>query len=268
MYAIRSYYATVKQSRNQIEMAQVGYKESKAQQYGSLDLTGEFTHYNIPRTLAPLTPLAISSNTPITTTTDLFSGGIVYTIPIFTGFAQTQEIKIQELSQNIVQIKDKLTKEQLAYNIKILYLSILAQQDAVHAQHSYTTALKKLQDKVTNEVDLGKKAPIDLLKVKSDHTASETREALYKSMITITKATLASLVGIEKIQNISPIHIKVIKPRYRIETLLEDAETLAKVKIEDISIQKADKAIKKSASSKLPQINLTGYAGKNRNNFV
>lgn len=253
----------VKQSRARIDLADTEYKKSNVQRYGSLDFAGEYTHYNLERTLAPLTPSVIGTGTHITTTKDIFSGGVIYTVPLFTGFAQTREIELQELSMKMAGSKDKLTKEQLAYNIKALYLSVLAHKEVLKAQQRYTLALKKLEEKIGYEVKLGKKAPLDLLKAKSDLSASMTKEVLYESTITTIKAALASLVGLKEITGISAIAIHPEKPGYKVDELLEGTASLAKIKIEELAIRKADKTIAKSASSKLPQVSLTGYAGAN-----
>lgn len=253
----------VEKSRLQIQSAQLQHQQSQIAQYGSLDLVGDYTHYNTPRTLAPLTPSAIGSGTPITTSKDLFSGGATYSVPLFTGFEQTRQIQIQALGKQIAHIKYKLTQEQLVYNIKSLYLAILTQQEIKNAQHSYTQALKKLKDQIAYEVELGKKAKIDQIKAQSDLRASQTQEEILQSTITITKATLASLVGLDQIGSISPLHINIKKPSYNTDMLLSNASYLAKIEIKDVEVKKADKTIERNKSSAFPQINLSSYVGKN-----
>lgn len=253
----------IEQSRLQTQQAQLQHRQSQSEQYGSLDFTGEYIHYNTPRTLAPLTPSAIGSGTPIATTEDLFSGGITYSIPLFTGFEQTKQIEIHALSEQMAHMQHKLTQEQLVYNIKALYLAILTLQEIKNAQHAYTLALKKLENQIAYEVQLGKKAKIDLIKARSDLRASQTQEAIFQSNIAITKATLASLAGLEKITSVSSLDITVKKPEYNANKIQGNAAHLAKLKIKDIEVQKAAKTIEKSKSSKLPKVNLSSYAGKN-----
>ncbi len=254
---------TLKLSNNQVKLADIEYKESLAKRYGSLDLSTDLTHYNVARTLAPLTPSVIGSQTPVTTTKDLLSAGVLYTLPLFTGFAQTQDIAINKLSKNIALMRARLNKEQLIYNIKTLYLAILAQQEGLQAQRRYTHALQKLVQSIDYEVKLGKKATLDLLKIQSDLESSRSKETLFETTLAITKASLASLVGIRELRTISPIAIKLKKPHYNLQTLLQDSANLAKIKLEDTAIIKANHAIKKSKASTLPQVNLVGYAGKN-----
>ncbi len=251
-----------KQSQAQIELAQIKREESRVQQYGSLDLVGDYTHYNTPRTLAPLTPTVIGSGVPITTTKDLFSAGVAYSVPLFTGFAQTRQIEIEDIAKQMSRAKARLTKEQLVYNIRSLYLSILAQKEILKAQRTYIHALKSLTKQIAYEVEVGKKAKIDLFKAQSDSRASQTQQEILVSNIEMTKATLSSLVG-KRVKKVTPLRIKVKKPRYSVNQLYAKASGLAKVEMEDMALTKADKMIAKSRSAKLPQVNLSSYAGKN-----
>ena len=260
-------YATVhstvaKQSQTQIDLAQMKRDESKANQYGSIDLAVDATRFNIARTLIPLTPAVISSGQYVTTVENLFSTGIVYNVPLFTGFAQTRQIEIDDIGTQMSQSKAKLTKEQLVYNIRSLYLSILAQQEILKAQKSYTSALQKLSEQITYEVEVGKKAKIDLFKAQSDSQASQTQQEVLTSHIEMTKATLSALVG-KKVSTVSTLNIKVKKPHYSVDRLYEKASGLAKVEMENMTLRKADKMIAKREASNLPQVNFSSYAGKN-----
>ena len=252
----------IKKSKNQIELSNLQHQNSKVMRYGDLNLVGSYTKYNSARTLAPLTPAAMASGEPITTSEDIFSSGVSYSVAIFTGFAQTREMEISNISKNISYIKTKLTKEQLAYNIRSLYLSILAQQELLKAQKNHTNALRKLRKQIKIEVDLGKKANIDLLKVKSDLQSSITYQEIIASNIEITKSTLSALVG-KRVTKLSPIKIKVKKPRYLVDRLYKKIAKLSKIEIENMSLKKADKSISKANSAKLPQVYLNSYLGKN-----
>ncbi len=252
----------VKQSQAQIERAYIKREESRVQQYGSLDLVGDYTHYNTPRTLAPLTPTAIGAGVPITTTQDLFSAGITYNVPLFTGFAQTRQIEIDDIASQMSRAKARLTKEQLVYNIRSLYLSVLAQKEILNAQRTYTHALKKLTKQIAYEVKVGKKAKIDLFKAQSDAQASQTQQEILSANIEMTKATLSALVG-KKIEELTPLAIKIQKPSYSVSKLYAQVSGLVKVEMDTMALRKADKAIAKSKSTKLPQMNFSSYVGKN-----
>ena len=260
-YAIENSTA-MKLSYAQSELAKLNIKESKSGKFGELNLVGSATHYNIERTLAPMTPSSMKSTTPVTTTNDLYSGGLTYNVPLFTGFAQTRDVEINELAKKIGDIKTKLTKEQLIYNIRSLYLSILTQIEIKNAQKSYTKALKKLSKQISYEVKLGKKAMIDELKSNSDIALSNAKEQMLKANIKSTKAVLSSLSGM-RVDRVVKVDFDVVKPDYNLDNLFKTHNTLAKIEIQNLSLKKADKMIEKSSSANLPQLNLSSYYGKN-----
>jgi outer membrane protein TolC len=253
---------TIKVAKAESELAQLQAKVSKSSRFGELNLVGDATHYNIDRTLAPMTPNTIKSGKAITTSQEIYSGGVSYNVPLFTGFAQTRDIEISEIASKMSEIKQKLTKEQLIYNIRSLYLAILTQQEMKKAQHSYTLALKKLNKIIALEVVVGKKAEIDLIKSKVDLELAKTKEKILKTNISTTKATLSALADFE-VSTIEKLDIKVSEPKYNLDELFAQNSTLAKVEVENMALQKANKLIAKSKSANLPQLNLNSYLGKN-----
>jgi outer membrane protein TolC len=253
---------TIQLSHAEMALAKLKRKESSASRFGELNAMGSFTHYNIERTLAPLTPSTIGSGTPITTSKDIFSPGLSYTLPLFTGFAQTREVEIDEIASIMANVKMHLTKEQLIYNIRALYLSILTQQEIRNAQQAYKSALTKLTKQIDYEVKLGKKAPIDLLKSEADLSAAETKVEMLDSAIKTMLATLSSIVG-KEVTEVTPLKVVVQKDDYNITELYRVALETDRMQIESLGIKKAEKMIAKSKSSRYPQINLSSYIGKN-----
>ncbi len=82
-------------------------------------------------------------------------------------------------------------------------------------------------------------------------------------LTSITKASLASLVGMDHVRNLQAIKVSVKKPNFSINRLLSQASSLNKVNIAELNIQKAGKGIEKSKASKLPQVSLSSYYGYN-----
>jgi outer membrane protein TolC len=252
----------IKQVKLNVELSQKRRDANSKARFGEVDILASYNHYNTPRTLIPLTPTVIQSGQHVTTTKDLFSIGASYNVALFTGFAQTRQIEIDDAMKSISSIKANLTKEQIVYNVKSLYLSILALEDMLKAQQSYTKALKKLKDLVEYEVKLGKKANIDLLKSKNDLYASKTNEEVLKTQISKTKAVLSELVGsdVDKIEGLK-IDIKHINEDINI--LLQNTNNLSKIKLEDLSIKKANKTILKVESQNLPQVGFSASYFRN-----
>jgi len=262
-YAMK-HSTVVKQSKAQMELAEASREESTSAQYGSIDLVGSYTRFSLPRTLIPLTPAIIAIDPAgVATTKNMFSTGVMYSIPLFTGFAQTRQVEMDSIATRLSQSKLLLTKEQLAFNVASLYLSILALQEMSSAQNRHVNALKKLKNSIADEVRFGKKAQIDLLKAENDLYGNISYLEVLKGNIAITKASLASLVGMDHVGSIKAIKVSVKKPNYSINRLLKVASSLNKVAITDLNIKKAGKGIEKSESSKLPQVSLSSYYGYN-----
>ena len=255
----------VKKSQAEIELSKANLDESTSAHYGSVDLVASYTHFNLPRTQAPLTPASIINGdwTEIPTTQDLFGTGVMYSVPLFTGFAQTRQVEMDALATQVSQSKLSLTKEQLVFNVASLYLTILSIQDMKSAQKKHVETLKKLKNMIANEVEFGKKPQIDLLKAKNDLQGNEAYFAVLEGNIAITKASLASLVGINRIGTVAPIKVSVKKPMYSINKLLENSDSLNKIVITDLNLKKTEKGIEKSESSLLPQVDLNSYYGYN-----
>ena len=247
-----------------MDLAKSQREESQAAQFGSIDLVGSYTHYNLPRTLAPLTPASILTDpAAVPTTTNLFGTGVMYSVPLFTGFAQTRQVEMDDIATSLSQSKLKLTKEQLAFNVASLYLSILALQDMSMAQQKHVEALGKLKNIIAKEVSFGKKAEVDLLKAENDLYGNIAYLEVLKGNIEMTKASLAALIGVKHIGEISSIHVSVKQPNYSINRLVHEASSLSKVHIAEMNVRKAKKGVEKSRASRYPQVALNSYYGYN-----
>jgi outer membrane protein TolC len=205
----------------------------------------------------------LSDPAAVPTTTNLFGTGVLYSVPLFTGFAQTRQVEMDSISTRLSQSKLSLTKEQLAFNVASLYLSILALQEMSKAQSTYVEALKKLKNTIAKEVQFGKKAQIDLLKAENDLYGNISYLEVLKGNKVIAKASLASLVGLDHVGSIQPIKVSVKKPNYSVNRLVNEASSLSKVTIAELNVQKAGKGIQKSKAGKLPQVSLDSYYGYN-----
>ncbi len=264
-YAMK-HSTVVKQGQAQMELSHYRREESRSEQFGSIDLVASYTHFNLPRTLVPLTPATMkdpvkASN--VATTKDMFGTGILYTIPLFTGYAQTRQVEMDAIASQIAQSRFSLSKEQLAYNVASLYLSTLAFEEMSRAQRKHVSALKNLTQTVKKEVELGKKAHIDLLKAQKDLYGNIAYLEVLKGNISMTKAALASLVGKERIGTLKPVRVSVKRPSYSISSLLRQSQDLNRMKIAQYNVKKADRQVQKSQAGKLPQVALSSYYGYN-----
>jgi outer membrane protein TolC len=251
----------IKKTDLQIELMEAKKAESKAKKFGVVDVVGSYTHYNLPRTLAPIVPSALSPTSSVDTTQDLFSTGVQYSVPLFTGGALEQQVKIDNIATKMSQSKKRLSREELIYNIRSLYLSALSLQELQYAQENYVVALKSLKEKIRYGVELGKRAKIDLLKANNDLSQSIGNVAKTKSSLKMLKSTLSALTHYNNIQNLETLEVQPIQENPSLKG--KDLNKLERFRLQDLEIDKGTKIIKKVEASKKPQVSLNAYAGYN-----
>ena len=234
----------------------------KAQKFGKIDAVTTYGHYNNPRTLVPLTPVSILADPEaVPTTDDLFISGIMYEVPLFTGFAQQRSVEIAELEKEMAGVALKLSREQLIYNVKTLYVNILSLTAQQKAQEGYHTALQHLYDDIVLEVKLGKKARVDQLKAAADQENSRVKVQQTSGNIKIMKASLATLLNSGTISTLEDSFMEV-------QTLggteySKDIEELDRYRSAVLDVEKKSRLEEKSSAAYYPQIVFNGFYGLN-----
>jgi outer membrane protein TolC len=237
------------------------HSESRAKRFGEVDVVGSYTHYNLPRTLAPIVPSALTPNSSVETTQDLFTTGLQYSVALFMGGALKEQVEIDKLAKTMTKMRVKLSREELIYNIRSLYLSGLSLQELISAQNQYVDALKKLRAVIATSVDIGKKAKIDLIKSDSSIKEAEGKVAQIKSSLKMIKSTLKAITHISDIDYLEPIEVDITQ---RADTVVdEDFDSLDRFRLQDLEINRGDRVISKAKALKRPQVALNSYAGYN-----
>ncbi|MCF6200644.1 MAG: TolC family protein [Hydrogenimonas sp.] len=237
------------------EDAHFNRKAKKGAALGKVELVGSYTSYNLPRTLAPIVPPITPG---IVSSKNISSVGAKYEVSVFSGFADLRSIEIASIGTKIAESDYALGKEELLYNVKSLFFKILSLKDMQNSTKLYLKALKKLRDDVAKESELGKKAPVDLLKVESD-----LQEAVYnlkslKEAVKSLKAKLASLMGVETIDD--PVE-SGFEPVEMDD--LSDIKRNYLYKRASLEVAKSAKGVQKAKALYYPKVLLNAYYGKN-----
>ena len=251
----------MKKSDLQIELMEAKRDESRAKRFGEFDMVGSYTHYNSPRTLAPIVPSALSPTSSVDITRDLFTQGIQYTVPLFTGGAMERQVGIDNIATQMSQSRKRLSKEELIYNIRSLYISALSIQELIGSQKSYVDALRELQEKIGYGLELGKKAKIELLKANNDLTQAEGNVLKSRSSLRMLKSTLQALTHVQSIDHLEPLDVQISSSHYFIEET--NLDELERFKLQELEIAKGEKMIQKVDALREPQIGLNAYMGYN-----
>ena len=251
----------IKKTDLQIELMQAKKAESQAKRFGEFDVVGSYTHYNLPRTLAPIVPSSLSPSSSVDTTQDLFTTGVQYSVPLFTGGALEQQVAIDNIATQMSQSKKRLSREELIYNIRSLYLTALSLQELQGSQEGYVVALKELKEKISYGVKLGKRAKIERLKANNDLVKAMGDVAKTKSSLTMIKSNLETLTHYN---NIDSLELLAVALNTSISSFEEsNIEELERFKLQELEIEKGEKIIKKVESSSKPQVGLNAYVGYN-----
>jgi len=253
--------AILKNSNLQIELMESKKEESRAKKFGEVDLVGGYTHYNLPRTLAPIVPSALSPKSSIETTQDLFSTGISYSVPLFTGGTIKRQVDIDSLTKVALEKKKNLTTREYIYNISSLYLSGLSLQDLIESQKEYINTLERLKEVVNFSVESGKKARIDYIKVDTTLKSAIGKLNSLKSNLKMIKSTLIAITHIEDIAQLEPINVDLTQDIK--EPDKSQFDSLDRFKLQDLEIKKRKKTEDQIRASLKPQVMLNSYFGYN-----
>ena len=238
--------------------------DQRSRDFGSLDLISTYNHYNLPRTLAPLTPSSFAGDpSSVATTRDLFTSGIVYEVPLFTGFARTRAVEIAGLQKEMAAARLRLSREQLIYNVRSLYMNILSQQARARAQDAYVRTLRRLYDDIERELQQGRKARIDLLKAAADLQNGEAGLARLRSNISILRSSLASLMNSEPGSELEEMEISATEMAEAQDTFSRHLPELARLRTARLAVEKSRRLAEKERSSLYPQIVASVAYGQN-----
>jgi outer membrane protein TolC len=251
-----------KQQMNQA-LSEEDLRGIKSQNFGKIDVVASYGHYNLPRTLVPLTPASIFNDpTAVPTTQDLFTTGIMYEVPLFTGFAQQRSVEIAVLEKEMAGTAIKLSREQLIYNVKTLYVNILSFEAQEEAQQEYHTALQRLYNDISLEVKLGKKARVEQLKAAADQENARVKVRQISGNIKIMKASLAALLNRETINTLEEYSIE-IPVSGGTEYNNKDIQELDRYHSAVLDVEKKTRLVEKSSATYYPQVVFNGFYGQN-----
>jgi len=245
----------IKSLNSKLRTSKLTVKEKKRNRFGKFILNGGYTHYNIPRTLSPIVPPITPS---VVTDKDISNLGVSYTVTLFSGFSQREEVKIARIDNKLTGQYTSLTKAQIAYNVRSIFLKILSMKENREAVLSYMKALKTLKKDIDTGIQVGKRPEIDQLKVEAEIEKTKSELQTINGNLKILKSTLAFLLGKEKLDE----NIEKIEPQNN-NPISPESNNNPRIEIAKLNLKKSEKTVKKIKSTYLPSIKLSGYYGNN-----
>ncbi|MRJ03117.1 MAG: TolC family protein [Epsilonproteobacteria bacterium] len=239
----------LKAKRLAIEIGQRQREAVTAESFGKVDLGASYTHYNIPRTLKPLTP-PITPSIPLTK--DLGSLNLKYEVALFTGFAQKAKVERAVIGERKSRVAYRVGRGELIYRIKSLYFQALALREELQALEAEERALQELQKSVSEGVAVGRRASLELLKVKSGLLKIEAQMEGTRNGINSLHSRIEGLIG-APFGEFEPAR----------ERLLEGKGTPPIIAEAELEKRRVRKELKMAESLKYPKLIFQGIYGKN-----
>ena len=259
---------SVKEGYIQQRISEEELKESRSKRFGRLEIFADYTHYNIPRLVYPISPpLSPSKISGIAGAKNITIPGIRYDLPLFTGFEIEKSVEISKLKGKLSEINLNITKNQLAFNVRSVYLKILTLKKQKKAMEKYRQALNQLYKNVSLSVKNGKKPEVDLLKVEySLKNVESTIEAL-KNGINSLKEALRTLMNVPErdfeLEDVTPSETVNLSRDTLMKKYFPRLYSYKKVKILQ---QISEKGLEKSKSEYFPHVYLSGIYQRNIGN--
>jgi outer membrane protein TolC len=253
----------LKQKSIEIKIQDAVEKQKKAERFGEVDIFGAYNRYEGSRTLYPISvPLNPQS---VVGAENQFIGGISYSVPIFTGFQIKKNIEIAGLGKKLKEIRYRLTKNEIIYNIKVLYLKILSLQKQKKALETYRNSLQELYKNINEMVKVGRKPEVDLLKVRYDLEDVNASVQEIENNINSLKESLKALSGKEDL-DLSTLEEVSLSSEYPEINLLQNVEKLDSIKQIYLQEKINRKKIQIAKGEYLPKIFLKASAQRNMGN--
>ncbi|MGC8650468.1 MAG: TolC family protein [Hydrogenobaculum sp.] len=232
-------------AKNNIYIKQQRHKQAIVSKFGEVELNTDVSKYNTPRLLIPFVPkLPLSPSSIPPSAYNMTTVSVSYTVPLFTGFKLLRNIKISDLASTIAKYNYHLTKRQIVFNVYSLYINGIILKKELLAEEKRLNALQELYKDVNLGVNLGKFAPVDLMKVQYELALTKSTIKTIKDNINTVKASLNTLTGLDSISwHFEPIKIQeehfkslknlidiALKNRYELKMAKEN-EKIAKNKL-------------------------------------
>ncbi len=191
------------------------------------------------------------------TTNDLVSAGVTYNVVLFDGFAKQNAYKISDLAYKNSTFKIKLSREELIYNVRSLYLSLLSLQEQLNAQEKYVSSQKQLYEYVLKKYALGSKSKLDTLEAKNAYTEALSTKEKIEANIEILKASLSKMIASDRFDKAEKIDISFDEALQQ----KPDIKNLSRFKLAEFSKSITEKKLESAEASYYPKIDFSAYYG-------
>ncbi len=176
--------------------AQARSGQALARHLGDADLLGGASRFESRRLIAPLagpvTPAVIAG---LPFDRDQVHYGVAWQIPLFVGGALVEGDRAAELAEAAARSAEARAREELRYNVRAAYRSVLVVRHALAAAGAYEEALARDDASARLRVETAAWAPADAAKVSFARASATARAAALAAQLRSATGLLAALLG-------------------------------------------------------------------------
>ena len=222
-------------------------QSSKLDFFGKVEAKVEMNHYNTPRTLMPLSP-PISAN--VHTSDTLWGAHLMYTVPLFDGFATMKEIEISHLNVQMQQKRRFMAEGMVRFNVKATYVKLVSLQKQLRLNNDFILSAQHFLEEVALKKSLGKASELDVLQAKVALSAYENKAVVLNAEYQSLKSYLAFLMAQEssdfEVEEVDVVGMQLVR-----RADLENLSSLVLAKLEE---QKKEHEYEKSKAAYYPKV--------------
>ncbi|MFP4193297.1 MAG: TolC family protein [Candidatus Hydrogenedentota bacterium] len=177
----------------EVESARAQAKIQGGARWPNIGLTGSyFRHLNSQRLGSPTAPGA-----PMYYTDDIVSADVVIRMPLYTGGRIVNEFRAATLLSNAASHTFARSEEELIFNVKSTYFSILAQREVIESTEFSREVLSQHLARTEELIETRKAAPVDALRTEVRLAEVEHQLLEERNRYEIQHRLLVNLMGVD-----------------------------------------------------------------------
>jgi outer membrane protein TolC len=251
-------------SRNlEVKDAAAGQQSSRGDLLPRLDTYAGYLRTSNPMLVIPMQEFG--AEPPPAFTRNHYQAGLNLSLPLYEGGRRWHKVTLSDLNKLIAEQQLSFTRQELIANVTNTFNQVLSFNALTKAQQKALDSLKKAQADTRKRVDLGRAAPVELMKMETQVARQE------QELIHTRQAALRARQGLAALLGKNPALLNEPEGQL-VNTIpklpLHDKDTLEKIIAQRPDIRKTQEEIKLAATEiklqkgyHLPDIALVGDYG-------
>lgn len=237
---------------------------AQSERLPKFNATGNYFHHLDDQRILPVG----QPGDPALLGSDIFSGDVVLSLPLYTGGRLVNQVKAADLLQRAASQRLARTREELVFNVTSVFNSILAQKHVIESLEFSRKTLAEHMQRIDALIAARKAAKVDRMRTEVRLADIEQRLVREKNLRSIQHRSLANLLGLSDWGGgISPqgeLELKERKPLPDLETALSTAwGSRGDYLAARSSLEAQAKTVDVVQSGRLPTVTLQGtYGGR------